>query len=379
MAKEPTVEGDAKELEDLAGRFQAGLDSICQKYALPGMTGAYVLPEGTALAFASGLADKESGTKMAVDSRMPAGSIGKMFVGAVVLGLAQDGKLSLDDKIEKWLGAEDWFDDLPNAHEMTIRHLLMHRGGIADHIYDPQWIEAARRMVSALDTDPDYYFKPRELVSYVLNREPLFAVGEGFQYTDTGYILLGLIIERAGGASYYQQIEERFLKPWQLTLTTPANRREIAKLASGYVSAENPFGLPEKMTVEGKLCYNPATEWTGGGLISNPQDLVRWAKAYFESQVLDEPYLEELLAAVPEEAEKSSRYGLGVYVKKDDLGTSYGHGGWSVGYLSYVAYYPAQQVAVAVQVNTDVNDNLLGDVLRLIGDVLRTVEKAAAE
>ncbi len=361
-------------LSQLDERFQAGLDAICTKYELPGMTAAYALPDARVVAFASGLADKESGKKMSVDTRMPAGSVGKTFVAATVVGLAQDGKLSLDDKIEKWLGEESWFDDLPNARQITVRHLLMHRSGLADHIYDPQWIGEARQMVRSLDTDPDYYFKPVELVKFILKRKPLFPAGQGFKYTDTGYILLGLIVERAGDATYYDQVRQRFLEPMRLKLTEPADHRDISNLAAGYLSAKNPFGMPEKITADGKLRYNPATEWTGGGLVSNPQDLARWAKALYEGRALEKPYLDELLATDPKD-DKVSKYALGVYVTKSDLGTSYGHGGWSVGYLSHVAYYPAQRVAIAVQTNTDVRDDMLGDIMALVKDVLQTVGK----
>ena len=205
-----TTDTNENRLAQLEQRFQAGLDAIVAKYELPGMTAAYVLPDGRVVAFASGLADKENGAKMSVETLMPAGSIGKTFVAATAIGLTQDGKLSLDDKIEKWLGQEPWFGDLPNGREITIRNLLMHRAGLADHIYDPQWIGEAQQMVRSLDTDPDYYFKPTQLVQFILKRKPLFAPGESFKYTDTGYILAGLIIERAGGATYYDQVRQRF-------------------------------------------------------------------------------------------------------------------------------------------------------------------------
>jgi len=378
-AADPAVnaaDGNKNHLAQLQQRFQAGLDAIVSKYELPGMTAAYVLPDGRVVAFASGLADKESGARMSVDTKMPAGSIGKTFVAATAIGLAQDGKLSLDDKVEKWLGQEPWFGDLPNGREITVRHLLMHRAGVADHIYDPQWIGEAQQMVRALDTDPDYYFKPAQLVQFILKRKPLFAPGESFKYTDTGYILAGLVIERAGGAAYYDQVRERFLEPLKLTLTEPSDHRDIPNLAAGYLSPKNPFGLPVKITADGKLRYNPATEWTGGGLASNPQDLARWAKTLYEGRALAQPYLDELLATDPKDKDKPSKYGLGVYISKSELGTSYGHGGWSVGYLSHVDYYPAQKVAVAVQTNTDVRDDMLGALMVMIQDVLKTVGSA---
>lgn len=372
-AEVPADTAKSSSLDQLQNRFQSGLDAVRSKHDLPGLTAAYALPDGRILAFATGLADKEAGAKMTPDSRMPAGSIGKMFVAATALGLSLEGKLSLDDRIEKWLGTEPWFSDLPNAHEITLRHLLMHRSGLADHIYDPKWGAAARRMVSNLDKSPDTYFTPAENIQFILKRDPLCRPGQEFHYTDTGYIVLGLVIERAGKATYYDQVRERFLTPLQLKLTEPANHRDIAGLAAGYLAPENPFGLPAKITRDGTLCYNPATEWTGGGLVSNPQDLVRWAKALFEGKALSRPYLDQLLAADLSDKDKPHKYALGVSMNHDDLGASYGHGGWSVGYLSHLEYFPAQSVAVAVQVNTDARDNLLPDVRALIREVLEAV------
>jgi CubicO group peptidase (beta-lactamase class C family) len=111
-------------------------------------------------------------------------------------------------------------------------------------------------------------------------------------------------------------------------------------------------------------------------LVSNPQDLARWAKALYEGRALGKPYLDELLATDPQDKSKPRKYGLGVYVADGDLGVSYGHGGWSVGYLSHVSYYPAQRTAVAAQTNTDACGDVLDDLMALIKDVLQTVGKA---
>jgi D-alanyl-D-alanine carboxypeptidase len=371
---EPVTTAASEPLAKLQQRFQAGIDGAIAKYQLPGMTAAYVLPDGQVVAFAGGLADTECGAKMSVAARMPAGSIGKTFVAATVVALANDGKLSLDDRLEKWLGDESWYGDLPNGRELTLRHLLMHQAGVADHIYDGGFLVEARQMVAALDTDPDRYFKPQELIRFILHRKPLFAPGQGFRYSDTGYILLGLVIERAGGAPYYDQVRARFLVPLKLTLTEPADHRDIANLAAGYLAVRNPFGLPQKITADGKLRYNPATEWTGGGLVSNPQDLARWAKLLFEGQAMDKPYVQTLLVANSPDKDKPKRYGLGIYITRNEQGVSYGHGGWSVGYLSHVEYFPAERVAVAFQINTDVRDDMLGDLMVLVQDVRSTAK-----
>ena len=375
-AEAPATTADVERLAELKERFQAGLDEICKKYELPGMTAAYALPGGRVVAFASGMADKESGAKMTPRTRMPSGSVGKTFVAATAIALAQDGKLSLDDKIEKWLASEPWFGDLPNGRELTVRHLLMHRGGLADHVNDLRFGLKVRQVIVAPGSDPDFFFKPAELVGFILKRKPLFAPGEGYAYTDTGYILLGMIIERAGGAPYYEQLRKRFLEPLKLELTEPADHRDFENIAAGYLAEKNPFGLPPKtIGDDGKLRFNPANEWTGGGLVSNPQDLVRWAKALYEGRALEKPYVDELLATDPADKDKPSRYGLGVFVNKTDAGTAYGHGGWFPGYLTMVEYFPAQRVAIAAQANSDARGDMVGALMVLVQDVLETVGK----
>ena len=106
IAENSAPDGEQDRLRQLHQRFQTGLDLICTKYNLPGMTAAYALPNGQVVAFASGLADKESGAKMTINTRMPAGSIGKTFVAATALGLAQDGVLSLDDSWQSALAPD---------------------------------------------------------------------------------------------------------------------------------------------------------------------------------------------------------------------------------------------------------------------------------
>lgn len=359
--------------QQLEERFGAGLAAVAREFELPGVTAAYALPDGSIFAFAYGHADKEADLPMTIETRMLAGSVGKMFVAASVVGLANDGKLTLDDPLHQWLGREPWFDDLPNGQQLTIRHLLTHQGGLADHVNDLRFAMRVRKALA--DGDHDFCLTPTQLVSFVLKREPLFPPGEGYAYTDTGYILLGMVIERAGGASYYDQLQARFLRPLQLHRTEPAVRRDLAKLAAGYLATDNPLGLPTKTIVDGKLLFNPGNEWTGGGLISNPQDLVRWAKLLFEGRALEKPYVEQLVATAPLDQQHPTRYGLGVFVSRSDLGVKYGHGGWFPGYLTLLEYYPQRRVAVALQTNTDAaGSELLTEVNALVQDLLDGVD-----
>jgi D-alanyl-D-alanine carboxypeptidase len=355
----------------LTASFQEELDDLRKKAAFPGAVAAIEWSDGRTAVVATGLADREAGTPMPKDARLLAGSVGKSFVGAVALGLVNDGKLALDGKIETWLGAEPWFAKLPNAHGVTLRMLLTHSSGLPDHIYEPEFaaaIEAARKSPSYT---PDWFVKPVEAVGMILGKPPKFEAGTGFAYSDTNYILAGLVIEKAAGRSYYDELRARFLEPLGLAATVPADTRTIPGLVPGYVKKDNALGLPPKTMEGGTLVFSPAAEWCGGGLASNPADLVKWAKALYEGKAMTEPYLDDLLTSVEWTGVPGTRYGLGVIVRESPLGTHYGHSGWFPGYVTRVLYFPKERVAVALQINTDDGQDVTAHALALAKIVLK--------
>jgi len=334
---------------------RALLDSLRAADGFPGATAAVVMPDGTLHAMATGWADREDSIRMTPDTRMLSGSTGKSFAAAVVLALAQEGRLDLDAPLARWIGDRPWFDRLPNADALTLRHLLRHQSGLTDHIHDPDFAEAMQQKMEVEGADAA--LAPEDLVPFVLDTEPLFPAGAGYHYSDTNYILAGLAVEAVTDSAYYDVLQRRLLDPLDLTLTAPADRRDPPTLAAGYIEGEAPFGLPPKVTRDGALVYNPATEWTGGGLVTNPQDLARWAKALYAGEALPGDYLDDLLDAVPKDSTQQARfgpgvrYGLGVTIRSTELGTAYGHRGWTPGYLSIFEYYPDHAIAVALQVN----------------------------
>jgi D-alanyl-D-alanine carboxypeptidase len=321
----------------------------------PGATAAIIGPAGRIRAFATGWADREDSTRMMRDTRMLSGSTGKSFVGAVALALAQGDRLDLDAPLARWLGNRPWFDRLPNVEDLTLRHLLRHRSGLIDHIHSSAFADTMRQRMQA--AGPDAVLSPEAIVQLVLDTEPLFPAGSDYHYSDTNYILAGLAIEAVTDSAYYDVLQQRFLDPLNLAHTAPADRRALPDLAAGYIVGEAPFGLPSKVTSSGVLVYNPATEWTGGGLVTNPQDLARWAKALYEGEALPGDYLDDLLDAVRKDSTQQARvgpevrYGLGVTIHETPLGPAYGHQGWTPGYLSVFEYYPDHRIAVAMQVN----------------------------
>lgn len=338
---------------DIAEDFQSALDVFQKKYGFPGATAAYVLPDGAVGVAATGLADVEAGTPMTAESRMLSASIGKTFVGAAAVALARDGILDLDAPVSRWLGGRQWFIRLPNHETITLRHLLNHASGLPDHVH----LDRFAAEVSRKWRESGNPFPPEALIEFVLDMPPLFEAGKGWAYTDTGYILIGLVMEAATGSPCYDEITSRFLEPLGLTLTTPSDRRFLPGLASGYMAADNLFGFPPKTTSpDGAMLWNPAFEYTGGGLASNSLDLARWGAALFEGKAMPGAYLDELLNAVPiSRATADIRYGAGVAIYlKGPFGPVYGHGGWIPGYSSSLRHYPDHGVTIAFQINTDI-------------------------
>jgi len=338
---------------ELEKDFQSALDAFQKEYGFPGATAAYVLQDGTVGVVATGVADIEAGTPMTVQSRMLSASIGKTFVGATAVALSREGVLDLDAPVSRWLGDRQWFTRLPNHDTVTLRHLLTHSSGLPDHVH----LDSFANKVSRKWREKDNPFPPEALIEFVLDRPPLFKAGKGWSYTDTGYILIGLVIEEATGRTYYDEIEERFLIPLDLTLTTPADRRFLPGLAAGYMAADNDFGFPRKTTTaNGEMVWHPGFEWTGGGLVSNSLDLARWGSALFRGDAMPGSYLDELLNSTPINPDTDDiQYGAGVAVyRTGTFGPVYGHDGWIPGYSSSLRYYPDYGVTIAFQINTDI-------------------------
>ena len=357
---------------DLPEDFQAALDALQQEYGFPGATAAYVLRDGTTAVAATGLADVEAGTPMTVESRMLSASIGKTFVGATVVALAQEGVLKLDVPVARWLGDRQWFERLPNGDVMTLRHLLNHSSGLPDHVHLEDFVNAVAHQWQ----ETQNLLSPEDLIKYVLDMPALFEAGTSWAYSDTGYILIGLVIEEVTGRSYYEEVRERFLKPFDLLLTTPSDQLLLTGLAAGYMEAENSFGFPRKtLQADGTMVWHPGLEWTGGGLVSNAGDLARWGFLLFEGHAIRGDYLTELLRRIPISPEDAGIYygsGIAIY-RSGPFGPVYGHGGWIPGYSSSLRQYPDHGVTIAFQINSDIG--IVDDSTAVISEMEKSWQK----
>ncbi len=338
---------------DLEVALQQEIDSLQAEYGFPGATVAIATPGGEVLSVATGFSDLETGKQMHPESRMLAASIGKTFVAATVLSLTQDEILNLDDTVSDWLSHEPWINRLEYADSITLKHLLQHSAGVSNHVDDENFIEDFAKHWS----DASFGQNPTILIHYILDDSPLFDPGEAWSYSDTGYILLGLVVEAATGNTYYEEVTNRVIQPLGLNSTSPSNQRDLNDLAAGYMSRANQFGLPTKTVLEnGQMAWNPGIEWTGGGLISNSTDLALWGKILFEGRAMRGAYMDQLLEGIPVSPDDpNTTFGLGVAIRRiGPMGEWYSHGGWIPGYTSSLRYYPRYKIAIAFQINTDI-------------------------
>lgn len=176
---------------------------------------------------------------------------------------------------------------------MTIGQLLTHTSGLPDHVH----VVGFASQVNALGQQAA--FDPADLVSFVLDEPALFEAGPAWSYTDTGYILLGLVLEAATGANVFELAAERVLNPQGLTATVPSNTSAPQDIAVGYTIEDNPFGLaPRTMDSDGRITWNPVVEWTGSGFASTSADLASWGYALFSGTAMDTDYPSDLLDGV---------------------------------------------------------------------------------
>ncbi|MEE4360144.1 MAG: serine hydrolase domain-containing protein [Pseudomonadales bacterium] len=327
--------------------LRAEMAAILADYRLPGMTVALAGPGGS-VTVAGGLADREAGTPMTPGTTMLAASIGKTFVAAAVLELSEAGALDLDDFVGRWLGARPWFDRLPNARTITVRHLLQHRSGLPDYVRLPAFAERWPHELAGAT--------PEDLIALTFEAGPLFPAGTNWSYTDTGYLLLGLLIEAVTGEPWGDVVRERFLMPLGLASTGRSDRPRLPGLACGYASPASGLDLPPRTTdARGELLWNPAVEGAGGGFYSTSRDLARWGQAFLSGRLLAADTWRQAIAGVPvSERDPDTRYGLGIAIRASARGPVLGHRGWIPGYVSSLAYYPEHDVAIAFQTNTDV-------------------------
>ncbi len=337
----------------------AMLDAARVEMDMPGVRAALRYPDGRIVLASVGLADQAKEIPLDNTLVMPGGSTGKTFVATLAMLLVEEGVLSLDDLISRWLADESWFRSLPNAEFIRVRHLLSHSAGLHDYPGSPGFLA---KMVWRVIWQGSAYFEPDELIGFTLNKKPLFPAGEGFSYTDIGYLVLGKVIESVSGREYYDLLAERILQPLDLMAITPQNRSVISGMPPGYQNGVS------NLREDGRMKLDPRSEWTGGGLVTTPALLVRFLSALAEGGVVSDSSLTAMLQGEWRDPDLPWHYGYGLFVRS---GQRIEHGGLWPGYRTHMAHFMQSGVTIAVQTNRD------GDLD--LQSLVNAIERAAGE
>jgi D-alanyl-D-alanine carboxypeptidase len=268
-----------------------------------------------------------TGRPVPVNGRFRVGSITKSFVATVVLQLSAERRLRLDDPIERHLPGL-----VPGGAGITVRQLLNHTSGIFNYTEDSEALPLVGAEFLAQTRFRTY--RPEQLVRIATAHPPYFPPGQGWHYSNTNYILAGLIIEKVTGRPYGHEVERRIIRPLGLRHTYVPGRSPFVPgpHAHGYLG---PYAGedPELRTVD-ITNVNPTWAWAAGEIISTTADLNRFYTALFGGRLLRPAQLAEMRATVP--VEPGYSYGLGVYSL--DLpcgGRLWGHDGGIHGYLTW--------------------------------------------
>ena len=288
---------------------------------------------------ASGVADLRSGRQMRPDDRFRAGSLTKPFVATVVLQLVGEGRLSLSDAVEHWLPGI-----LPYGDRITVRQVLNHTAGV------PGYLTPKRQLYQGIRFRP---WSPRELVALVADQPQMFPAGSAWSYSNTGYVLAGLIVEAVTGHRLGDELARRIFRPLRLQDTDfPVS----FPFLTGRHSRGYSLDLDDDLKpIEGPLhdftVYNPSSLWAAGNIVSNAQDLARFSRALFGGRLLPATLLTEMQR--PVEIAPGWGYGLGLYIVDTPCGTLFGHTGGAPGFQNWLFTTKDGSRQLGVMINAD--------------------------
>ncbi|MFF9805970.1 serine hydrolase domain-containing protein [Streptomyces coeruleorubidus] len=276
-------------------------------------------------------------------------SISKTFVATVVLQLEAEGRLSLDDTVEKWLPGVV----RGNGHdgrEVTLRQLLNHTSGIFDYLADPGF----QRTYMTADGFMKHRFDeadPEELLAYALANEPYFAPGRSFEYSNTNYLLAARVIEKATGNDYGDEIGRRIIAPLHLTSTSvPSTRVTLPRPSSRAYSKLAGTGTGPTYDVTE---LNARLAYGSGQMVSSSADLNRFYSALLRGRLLPPQQLKEMKTTV-ESSRETSRYGLGLVDRELSCGVHvWGHDGGITGSHSTAVTTEDGRHSLAANLNGD--------------------------
>jgi D-alanyl-D-alanine carboxypeptidase len=332
---------------------RAALQRAADRVVASGIPGAIALVRdgSSTIAVTSGYGDVARKTPIRATDRFRVGSLTKTFVSTLALKLVDEGRLSLDDTVERWLPGL-----VPNGDKINLRQLLNMRAGLYDYLNQDQTI--VNRFKAG---DTTHRYAPRELVRLATAHAPNFAPGTGYAYCNTCYVLIGLIVEKATGHSIGAELRSRIFEPMELAQTTFDTQPRIAgPHPHGYVR----LGKRElDVTVA-----SPSPAWAAGAIVSTARDLDRFFGALNAGRLLPPA----LLRAMTTPTKASGGYGLGyARLVAPRCGTLWWNNGNYLGYNASAFGAPGGRRQLVLFVNLD-ESNLTRARMEALNQVVAT-------
>ena len=273
---------------------------------------------------AAGVADTATGRRLTGREQFEVGSNTKTFMSALALQLVDQRRLTLDAPVERYLPGV-----VPNGAHITVRMLLNHTSGLFSYTGDPDFFPA-------MDRDPQHVYTDRELLTIAFAHAPNFAPGTSWSYSNTNYILVGMVLQKLTGKSLPDLVQQRIARPLGLTRTyfaAPRATHTGPGYAHGYAVDLN-VTPPAYSDVAGL----PLGGWAGaaGAIISTQNDLSRFFAAVLGGKLFSAEQLRQMKTTVPVPADFGidGEYGLGLFKINSPCGTVWGHGGDTLGHHS---------------------------------------------
>ncbi len=307
-----------------------------QRLHIPGVSLAIVRDGRVIKAQGYGFANLELKARATKETVYEIGSNTKQFTAAAIMMLVEEGKIHLDDSITKY------FPEAPEAwRSITIRHLLTHTSGIQNHVAVPHWLDVFKTNL-AYETAP-----ARDELLKMFFKLPLeFQPGETWAYDNTGYYLLGIVIEKASGKAYWQFLDERIFKPLRMNATRNTDPQPIVRnRASGYEWKND--------HCENQAVLLPAIAFSAGSLLSTAEDMAKWDAALYAEKLLKKSSLDQIwtAAATNDKAPMPFNYGFGWFVDSYHGHRLVQHSGGTPGFSSVIYRFIDDKLTIIILTN----------------------------
>lgn len=326
-------------------------------YRVPGVVVGVWAPGRKPWTLAEGLADVASGRPMRLDDRFPIRSVTKSFTVTLVLQLARDGALSLEDPVSRYV------EGIPNGERITLANLAAMESGVKNYT-------ETREFLNALLADPLKQWRPREIVDLTIPYSPVFEPAAEYDYSNTNTILLGMVVEAVTHRPIAEIYRKGILNPLGLKKTSYPDSAEIPEPHATPYLVDRATGNLEVCPTVNLSCFGAA-----GGMVTTLGNLHRYGRALGDGRLVGQAMQTMRLehARPATSGPEYDRYGMGIGALKG----WWGHTGEGLGYQAAVFYDPATRTVIAVLLNSSQPTNVATEVFKALADVVHPPEAQA--